>query len=276
MMAAIELNNVAIGMNKKAFMLGRLAAADMSASGTLGQAKVVQFTAPKPLEEMVAFRADWLKKYQDERYAQRYVEAVRKIERKEMELDGANSKKPLTKAVARSLFKLMAYKDEYEVARLHTTSAFRKQIEAQFQGDYTLEFHLAPPLLARKKPGSDVPAKIAFGGWMMQAFRALAPLKVLRGTPFDVFGYTAERRRERTLRDDYFRFVDEASEKLSADNKGVMLKLAQLPEKVRGYGHVKLAAMEKAENEARVLREQMEQGTRGVAVVQLHRVLGSS
>jgi indolepyruvate ferredoxin oxidoreductase len=257
-MAAIELNKVAVEMNKKAFMLGRLAAADMSSIGKLanGQAKVIQFAAPKSLEEIISFRMEWLKKYQDRRYADRYLEAVRKIERKEIELDGPDSKKPLTKAVARSLFKLMAYKDEYEVARLHTSAAFREQIENQFEGDYQLKFHLAPPLLARKKPGSDVPAKIAFGGWVIHAFKALAPLKVLRGTPFDVFGYTAERKRERALRDDYFKFIDEASGKLSPDNKTLLLKLAQLPEKIRGYGHVKLAAMEKVENEARALTEQ--------------------
>jgi indolepyruvate ferredoxin oxidoreductase len=256
-MAAIELNKVAVEMNKKAFMLGRLAA-DMPAIGKLanGQAKVIQFAAPKSLEEIISFRMEWLKKYQDQRYADRYLEAVRKIERKEIELDGPDSKTPLTKAVARSLFKLMAYKDEYEVARLHTSAAFREQIENQFEGDYQLKFHLAPPLLARKKPGSDVPAKIAFGGWVIHAFKALAPLKVLRGTPFDVFGYTAERKRERALRDDYFKFIDEASGKLSPDNKTLLLKLAQLPEKIRGYGHVKLAAMEKAENEARALTEQ--------------------
>jgi indolepyruvate ferredoxin oxidoreductase len=257
-MAAIELNKVAIEMNKKAFMLGRLAAADMSAIGKLAnsQAKVIQFAAPKSLEEIISFRMEWLKKYQDHRYADRYLEAVRKVERKEVELDGPDSKKPFTKAVARSLFKLMAYKDEYEVARLHTTAVFREQIESRFEGDYQLKFHLAPPLLARKKPGSDIPAKIAFGGWMAHAFKALAPLKVLRGTPFDVFGYTAERKRERALRDDYFKFIDEAAGKLSRDNKALMLKLAQLPEKIRGYGHVKLAAMEKVGNEARALTEQ--------------------
>jgi indolepyruvate ferredoxin oxidoreductase len=261
-MAAIELNNVAIGMNKKAFMLGRLAAADMSAIGKLtnGQAKVIRFAPPKPLEEIISFRTDWLKKYQDERYANRYVEAVRKIERKEIALEGDNSKKPLTKAVARSLFKLMAYKDEYEVARLHASAAFREQIESQFQGEYKLQFHLAPPLLAKKKPGSDVPAKMAFGGWMMHAFRALAPFKFLRGTPFDVFGYTTERKRERALRDDYFKFIDEAVDKLSQDNKALMLKLAQLPEQVRGYGHIRLANMDKVAQEARMLRSQAQHG----------------
>jgi indolepyruvate ferredoxin oxidoreductase len=259
LMAAIELNDVAVDMNKKAFMLGRLAAADKSAIGGLsnGQAKVVRFMPPKPLEEMIAFRADWLVHYQNEGYARRYLESVRKIERKEIELEGAGSNKLLTKAVARNLFRLMAYKDEYEVARLHASAAFRERIDAQFQGGYKLAFHLAPPLLARKKLGSDVPAKIAFGPWMMHVFKALAPLKVLRGTPFDIFGYSAERRRERGFRDDYFKFIDEAAGKLSERNKALMLQLARLPEQVRGYGHVKLAGMDKAENEARLLKLRM-------------------
>jgi indolepyruvate ferredoxin oxidoreductase len=271
MMAALELNNVAVDMNKKAFMLGRLAAADISAIGRLanGQAKVIQFAPPRSLDEIVSFRADWLRKYQDQRYANRYLEAVRKVERKELQIEGESSKKPLTKAIARSLFKLMAYKDEYEVARLHATTEFREQIASQFEGGYALKFHLAPPVLARRKPGSDVPAKIAFGEWVMHAFKALAPLKVLRGTPLDIFGYTDERKRERALRDDYFKFVDEVNEKLSQDNKALMLKLAQLAEQVRGYGHIKLRSMDKLANEARLLRQQMQDGTVREAVVRM-------
>jgi indolepyruvate ferredoxin oxidoreductase len=147
----------------------------------------------------------------------------------------------------------MAYKDEYEVARLHADPVFREQIAAQFDGDYKLAFHLAPPMLARKKPGSDVPAKMRFGAWMMSGFAVLSRFKSLRGTPLDVFGYTEERRRERALRDRYLGFVVTLADQLNAGNKGAALKLAQLPEQVRGYGHVKLAAMDKADGEWEVL-----------------------
>ena len=246
LMRAIELNGVAIDMNKRAFMLGRLAAADNDALARLAQPQqhVIQFAVPKSLPELVAFRVDWLTKYQNAAYARAYADAVAAVERREVALEGADSKRALSKAVARNLFKLMAYKDEYEVARLHADPSFREQIAVQFEGDYKLGFHLAPPLLARKKPGSDVPAKMAFGGWMMKGFGSLARLKGLRGTLLDVFGYTQERRRERALRDRYLAFARDLAASLELHNKAAALKLAQLPEQVRGYGHVKLAAME--------------------------------
>lgn len=249
LMRAIELNGVAIDMNKRAFMLGRLAAADKDALSRLArpQQQVIQFAAPKSLPELVAFRVEWLTKYQNAAYARVYADAVASVEQREVALEGEGSKRALSKAVARNLFKLMAYKDEYEVARLHADPAFREQIAAQFEGDYKLDFHLAPPLLARKKPGSYVPAKIAFGGWMLKGFSGLARLKGLRGTPLDIFGYTEERRRERALRDRYLAFTGEVSVGLTPNNKATALKLAQLPEQVRGYGHVKLAAMTQAD-----------------------------
>jgi indolepyruvate ferredoxin oxidoreductase len=139
----------------------------------------------------------------------------------------------------------MAYKDEYEVARLHADPAFREQIALQFDGDYKLAFHLAPPLLARKKPGSSVPAKMSFGPWLLPAFGVLARFKGLRGTAFDPFGYTGERKAERALRDRYLAFARELASGLRADNREAALKLAQLPDQVRGYGHIKQAAMDK-------------------------------
>jgi indolepyruvate ferredoxin oxidoreductase len=139
----------------------------------------------------------------------------------------------------------MAYKDEYEVARLHSDPAFREQIAAQFDGDYKLAFHLAPPLLARRKPGSDVPAKITLGAWMMPVFGMLARMKGLRGTPLDLFGYTRERKAERALRDRYLAFVRDLPALLTAANKAAALQLAQSPDGVRGYGHIKQAAMDK-------------------------------
>jgi indolepyruvate ferredoxin oxidoreductase len=245
LMRAIELNGVAVDMNKRAFTLGRLLAADRSALEGMAQpAQVIQFAAPKSLEEMVAFRVDWLTRYQNAAYAQQYAQAVAAVEQREIELEGSGSRRQVSKAVARNLFKLMAYKDEYEVARLHADPAFRAQIAAQFDGDYKLAFHLAPPLLARKKPGSDVPAKATFGGWMMPVFGALARLKGLRGTPLDPFGYTRERKGERALRERYLAFVRDLATNLRADNKDAALRLAQAPDQVRGYGHIKQAAMD--------------------------------
>ena len=250
LMRAIELNGVAIDMNKRAFLLGRLAAADMGALEKLDRTgvKVVQFTAPKSLAETIAVRSAFLAKYQDAAYATRYEQAVAAVERRESELD-AGGQRRLSKLVARNLFKVMAYKDEYEVARLHADPAFRAQIAASFEGDYQLAFHLAPPLLARSKPGSTVPRKVRLGGWMMPVFGALARCKSLRGGPLDVFGYTAERRRERALRDRYLAFVDTLAHSLRADNMAAALALAQLPDAVRGYGHVKLAALDRFDAE---------------------------
>jgi indolepyruvate ferredoxin oxidoreductase len=246
LMRAIELNGVAVDMNKRAFTLGRLLAANPQALEGMAQpAQVIQFAAPKSLAEMVDFRADWLIKYQNAAYARQYRDAVAAVEQRELAIDGEASRRQVAKAVARNLFKVMAYKDEYEVARLHADPAFRAQIAAQFDGDYKLAFHLAPPLLARKKPGSDVPAKMQFGGWLMPVFAALARFKGLRGTPLDPFGYTRERKAERLLRDRYLAFVRELAGNLQAGNRDAALKLAQAPDQVRGYGHIKQAAMDR-------------------------------
>ena len=249
LMRAIELNGVAVDMNQRAFLLGCLAAADPQALDRLDQRthKVVQFAAPRSLADIVAFRVDFLTRYQDASYAGRYARAVAAIERKEGEVDGSGTRHRLAKAVARNLFKVMAYKDEYEVARLHADPAFRAQIAAQFDGDYKLAFHLAPPLLARKKPGTDVPAKMTLGGWMLPVFGVLAKCKALRGTPLDVFGYTHERRRERGLCQRYLALVEELAGSLRADNLDAALALAQLPDQVRGYGHIKLAALDRCD-----------------------------
>ena len=246
LLRAIELNGVAIDMNKRAFMLGRLAAADAAALDRMDRSerKVIQFSAPKPLADTVAVRTAFLTDYQDAAYARRYADAVAAVERREAEIDPSGARK-LSKLVARNLFKLMACKDEYEVARLHADPAFREQIAAQFEGDYKLAFHLAPPLLARRKPGSDVPAKMTLGGWMMPVFGTLAKFKSLRGGPLDVFGYTHERKRERALRERYLAFAASLATSLTPANREAALKLAQLPDNVRGYGHIKLAAMDR-------------------------------
>ncbi|MCC2973636.1 indolepyruvate ferredoxin oxidoreductase family protein [Massilia sp. IC2-476] len=273
-MRAIELNNVAVEMNKKAFMLGRLVAADEAAVKRLGavgsqSARVVQFTPPVSLEELVAFRVDWLTQYQDAAYAERYRAAVARVEAREVAIEGPASKRAVAKAVARSLFKVMAYKDEYEVARLHTQTGFLDGLQGQFEGEFRVEYHLAPPLLAKKKPGTDVPAKMRFGPWMRTAFRGLAPLKVLRGTAFDPFGYTHERRAERQLREDTFALVDMLATELKPENRAAALKLAQVPETIRGFGHVKAANMERAKGEAARLLQEFRQPVKEVALVRM-------
>ncbi len=268
LMRAIELNGVAVDMNKRAFTLGRLAAADMGALERLDRRneKVVGFTPPTSLADSVALRSAFLAQYQDAAYAARYERAVAAVERREGELAPGGARK-LAKLVARNLFKVMAYKDEYEVARLHADPAFRARIAATFEGDYQLAFHLAPPLLARRKPGSNVPRKMRLGGWMMPVFGMLARGKRLRGTALDVFGHTAERRRERALRDRYLAFADMLAGSLRADNLQAALALAQLPDGVRGYGHVKLAAMDRFDADW----ERLLAAYRGGQVVELRR-----
>ena len=161
----------------------------------------------------------------------------------------------LSEAVARYFFKLMAYKDEYEVARLYTSGDFRRQLEAQFEGDFKLKFHLAPPLLAKKNAQGQL-VKKEYGPWVFTAFRVLAKLKGLRGTPLDVFGYTAERRGERALIGEYAQTVTALLDKLDAGNVDLAAQIASVPEHIRGFGHVKEAHLHKARAQlARLLKE---------------------
>jgi indolepyruvate ferredoxin oxidoreductase len=158
---------------------------------------------------------------------------------KEAEETKAPGQTALTEAAARNLFKLMAYKDEYEVARLYTDGTFRKQIASTFEGGkLRLEFHLAPPLLAKKDKAGEL-KKQSYGPWMLNAFRVLKHFKFLRGTPLDPFGYSAERRTERKLIRDYEAVLEEIMKRLALDNHAVAVGLAAIPEKIRGFGHVK-------------------------------------
>ena len=145
----------------------------------------------------------------------------------------------LSEAVARYLFKLMAYKDEYEVARLYCDPAFMGRIEGMFEGAYKLKFHLAPPVFNRPDPRTGEAAKTEFGPWMMMAFRVLAKLKRLRGTPFDLFGMTEERRTERHLVEEYEATVSELLERLEPSNHKLAIEIASIPDRIRGFGHVK-------------------------------------
>ncbi|SPD56941.1 Indolepyruvate ferredoxin oxidoreductase (fragment) (plasmid) [Cupriavidus taiwanensis] len=248
---AIELNGVSVEKNRLAFEWGRYLAhhgeaavrALLPAAPAAASAQVVSM--PQTLDTLVRKREAMLADYQNAAYAARYRDAVARIRAAEQQL-GTDRKLPLTEAVARNLAKLMAYKDEYEVARLYTDPAFLDKLRAQFEGepgrDYQLNFWLAPPLLARTDAKGQL-VKRRFGPRTMTAFRLLARLKGLRGTALDVFGKTAERRAERALVNDYLAMVEEFAASLSADNLDTALALAALPDDIRGYGHVKEASM---------------------------------
>ncbi|MGH9808036.1 MAG: DUF6537 domain-containing protein, partial [Terriglobia bacterium] len=162
----------------------------------------------------------------------------------------------LAESVARYLFKLMAYKDEYEVARLYSDTSFVERVKGSFDGDLRLEFHLAPPLLARKDKATGEPKKMSFGPWLLTAFGVLAKFRFLRGTPFDIFGYSAERRTERGLIKDYEALLADILDRLTPENHATAGALASLPEKIRGFGHVKQRHLTVAKAEEAALREQ--------------------
>jgi indolepyruvate ferredoxin oxidoreductase len=207
----------------------------------------------RSLDELITRRAAFLTDYQDAKYARRYTDFVARV--RAAESARAPGASDLGEAVARYFFKLMAYKDEYEVARLYTSGEFERRLKQQFEGDYRLEFHLAPPLLAKRDAEGRL-QKRAFGPWVFGAFKVLAKLKGLRGTPLDVFGYTEERRMERRLIDEYERTVGGLLDALDAGNVALAAEIASVPEHIRGYGHVKDAHLAKAKaREADLLRE---------------------
>jgi indolepyruvate ferredoxin oxidoreductase len=242
---AMELNGVAVEGNKTAFALGRLAIANPEAlrrlAGKLGQViQVLNFDRLDGEDGLLARRASHLTAYQDSAYAQRYLALVSKVRQAEAALGEAGKTERLSKAVARYYAKLLAIKDEYEVARLYTDGTFEAAMKAQFDNWESLSFHLAPPLIS--KPGADGRAKkIELGSWTFKAFKLLAKLKGLRGGALDIFGKTDERRMERRLIGDYESLVNELLTGLSADKLELAVQLARLPEQIRGYGHVKHA-----------------------------------
>lgn len=254
---AIDQHGVAVTLNKKAFLLGCLLAVDEAAVRLLlGQkTSVIQFAKRNPLENRIVSRMDFLRKYQNRAYTERYIRQVKAVEALEKRLTREGSPLPLTESVAKYLFKLMAYKDEYEVARLFTDGAFEKQVRQQFDGDFTLRFHMAPPIFFffRKKNN---PKKMDFGPWMMKAMRLLARFKFLRGTLFDPFGYASDRRIERKLLKDYEAMLTEFTASLSKENLSIAIELAGLPEFIRGYGHIKLSHIEKIKPKQEKLLQQ--------------------
>jgi indolepyruvate ferredoxin oxidoreductase len=241
LLRAIELNGVAIESNKKSFLWGRRAAVDLrrvERTATPTQAIVVQM--PQSLENVIRKRVEFLTAYQDAAYAASYETLVSQVRAKESALGLGNK---LSTAVAKSLFKLMSYKDEYEVARLYTDGRFVEQLKQQFEGDFSLKFNLAPPLFAKKDAKGHL-VKAEYGSWMWKAFTLLAKFKGLRGGALDIFGHTAERKMERALIIEYRALVAELVAGLSAGNHEQAVALAALPEKVRGFGHVKEKAVE--------------------------------
>ena len=235
---AIELNNVAVPANLLAFALGRMAAADPAALQQVGGA-AAKDESNETLADIVARGRDFLTGYQNAAWAERYAMTVARAAAKESALPGADASLPYARNVARSLLKLMSYKDEYEVARLYTDGHFKRRLADQFEGPLTLEFHMAPPFMAKPKNGQP-PKKIRLGGWMMPVLRGLAAGKALRGSALDLFGYTEERRLERRLIGEFERRVADLTDTLASERQGVAAQIAAVPLSIRGYGHVKL------------------------------------
>ena len=236
---AIELNAVAVENNKTAFAWGRRAAHDLkSVEKLFAPAQVIAMpesrSAKDSVDALVAKRVEYLTAYQNADYATTYEAFVRKVKRAESPL----GKTLLAQNVARYLFKLMAYKDEYEVARLHTDTAFLNKVNAMFEGDFKLNYNLAPPMISKKNEKGEL-QKQKFGPWMLTSFKLLAKLKGLRGTAFDVFGKTEERRMERALIGEYTASIDKLLETLNASNHSIAVDVARIPELIKGYGHVK-------------------------------------
>jgi len=252
---AIELNAVAVEFNSKSFLWGRRAAAD--------QEKVRRIATPadvipidqhfsRNLDELIERRAKFLADYQNAAYADKYKSLVDRVRRVEQEKAGSSK---LAEAVARYYHKLLAYKDEYEVARLHANGEFEKKIADMFEGDYRTYYYLAPPLFAKTDPLTGEPRKMRFGGWMKGVFKVLSRLKFLRGTAFDPFGRTEERRMERELIREYEQTLEQLLAGLSPQNHAGAVELASLPEEIRGFGHIKKRNVEAVRRKRQELLE---------------------
>ncbi len=243
---AIELNGVQVEFNLGSFLWGRRAAVDLE--------RVQRIAAPaevipigrhfsRSLDEVIERRVAHLTAYQDAAYAARYKALVDRVRVAEQERAGSSR---LAETVARNYAKLMAYKDEYEVARLHADPAFLNSIRERFEGDYRLVFHLAPPLWAKQDPLTGEPRKMQYGPWMLAAMKLLAKFKGLRGGALDVFGYSEERRTERALIGEYEQTVESLLKDLGRDNHALALDIAALPEAIRGFGHIKAKSIDEA------------------------------
>ncbi len=238
---AIELNGVAVQSNQSAFTWGRRAAHDVAAVQRIAAPNVPEPAEPADpntrLRTLIEDRIAFLTDYQNAQYAERYTRLVDRV--RTVQAVNTPQDQGLTETVARYFFKLLAYKDEYEVARLYTDPGFQDRLNAAFEGDFKLKFHLAPPLLAPKDPVTGELRKREYGPWVFKAFGMLTKLKFLRGTPFDPFGYTQERKTERQLIADYEATIETLLQTLTPENHGLAVEIASIPEQIRGFGHVK-------------------------------------
>ncbi|MEH6466026.1 MAG: indolepyruvate ferredoxin oxidoreductase family protein [Porticoccus sp.] len=241
---AITLNNVSVEMNLKALLWGRRYAVDarrvLALAGMNNKLSNAN-DGSQQLPDIIDYRYEFLTSYQNRAYADRYktrVEQVRQVERA-LYPDRDDSQMILTTAVAKSYFKLLAIKDEYEVARLYTNGEFEQHLNDQFEGNFSLKFHLAPPLLAKRDTVTGHLKKREFGGWVLPLFRQLAKLKFLRGSAFDVFGYSSERKMEQQLLVEYEQTLADVLDGLNEHNYQTAVEVVSLPEKIRGFGHVK-------------------------------------
>ena len=257
LLKAIELNGVSVDFNQQSFAWGRLAADDLSAvekeMKALAPAQVIEFKRAPTLDEMIKRRTSFLTDYQNAAYADSYRQFVEQVRAAESKLVSAGQSLRLTETVARYFFKLMAYKDEYEVARLHSDPAFKQKIAGMFEGNYSIKYHLAPPLLSDRDANGHL-IKRQFGSWVGMVFPLLAKLRFLRGSLLDPFGHTEERKGERALILEYRNTIAALLPTLSSDNLSQMVELASIPEDIRGYGHVKERHLKNAkQKEAKLL-----------------------
>jgi indolepyruvate ferredoxin oxidoreductase len=243
--AAIEINGAAVAANLAAFNYGRLAAArpEELPDAVAPSTEAMQPKRSATPAELIEERLEYLTKYQDRAYADRYVALLARITAAEQRARPGS--RALTQAIAQSYFKLLAYKDEYEVARLYSDGAFQRKLEAQFETGGRIKVYLAPPLISRLDPNTGRPRKRAFGGWVLKLFNVLAKAKGLRGHWFDPFGWTDERKQERWQIDHFEKIVDELLNSLDRQNLAIAVDIATLPVEVRGFGPVKAEALER-------------------------------
>jgi indolepyruvate ferredoxin oxidoreductase len=262
LMRAIELNAVAVDQNRRAFLWGRRTAADPDGAAKLAREHepvLPMHRLSQTLDEAIARRRHELTAYQDRAYARRYTELVERVRRAESALaPGSNL---LAEAVARNYFKLLAYKDEYEVARLYTDPEFARALGASFDGNFGLRFHLAIPAFSRPDPLTGEPKKRSYGPWLMSVFQLLAPFKFLRGTAADPFGYGAERRLERRLIAEYEAMLEAVVSALRPDSIALAAEIARLPEAIRGYGPIKARSIVAARQRQDVLMQAFTAGS---------------
>jgi len=261
LMKAIELNSVAVERNKEAFGWGRVAAMDVKVITDLlntGESRVEEVKPEQGLDELTNIRHTHLVNYQNRRWADRYTDLVQQVRKAEETLGETNQL--LTRAVAQQLYRFMAFKDEYEVARLFAETDFMKEVNNTFEGDFKVHFHLAPPIMNRGTDAQGRPKKRQFGPWMFQAFKLLAKFRVLRGTTIDPFSYSADRKMDRAQLKDYQQLVERIVSELEASNYDTFLQLAELASEVRGYGPVREQAAEAVQEKQSQLIKALDTG----------------